>query len=147
MVGEADLVADDVARRRAKLLGDATRHGARGDPSRLRVTDQAAHPPPLLEADLGELRRLAGTRLAADDDHLMLANRGTDLRGAFADRQLRWIGDIRSPRCARARDRKSTRLNSSHVEISYAVFCLKKKKKAGTRRAATWLPEKVPPKS
>src|SRR5438874_4200819 len=31
---------------------------------------------------------------------------------------------------ARARqDRKSTRLNSSHVEISYAVFCLKKKKK------------------
>src|SRR5438874_6424549 len=27
-----------------------------------------------------------------------------------------------------ARDRKSTRLNSSHVEISYAVFCLKKKR-------------------
>src|SRR5690349_22588970 len=29
----------------------------------------------------------------------------------------------------RSGDRKSTRLNSSHVEISYAVFCLKKKKK------------------
>src|SRR3989442_11860119 len=29
---------------------------------------------------------------------------------------------------ARASDRKSTRLNSSHVRISYAVFCLKKKK-------------------
>src|SRR5207249_8172186 len=29
---------------------------------------------------------------------------------------------------ARMRDRKSTRLNSSHVSISYAVFCLKKKK-------------------
>src|SRR5690349_23607531 len=29
---------------------------------------------------------------------------------------------------SRRRDRKSTRLNSSHVEISYAVFCLKKKK-------------------
>src|SRR5437868_10942838 len=29
-------------------------------------------------------------------------------------------------------DRKSTRLNSSHVSISYAVFCLKKKKKAKT---------------
>src|SRR5699024_12363132 len=28
-----------------------------------------------------------------------------------------------------SRDRKSTRLNSSHVSISYAVFCLKKKKK------------------
>src|SRR5690349_23880396 len=31
-------------------------------------------------------------------------------------------------------DRKSTRLNSSHVEISYAVFCLKKKKKKKNRR-------------
>src|SRR5438477_8712341 len=30
----------------------------------------------------------------------------------------------------RATDRKSTRLNSSHMSISYAVFCLKKKKKA-----------------
>src|SRR5690349_22233479 len=30
--------------------------------------------------------------------------------------------------CALVVDRKSTRLNSSHVEISYAVFCLKKKK-------------------
>src|SRR5690349_24656299 len=30
-------------------------------------------------------------------------------------------------RFLRRRDRKSTRLNSSHVEISYAVFCLKKK--------------------
>src|SRR5207302_5809912 len=33
---------------------------------------------------------------------------------------------------ARAEDRKSTRLNSSHVKISYAVFCLKKKKKKYT---------------
>src|SRR2546422_11521040 len=32
-------------------------------------------------------------------------------------------------RTARVRDRKSTRLNSSHGYISYAVFCLKKKKK------------------
>src|SRR5690606_40899744 len=35
----------------------------------------------------------------------------------------------RECRHERARDRKSTRLNSSHVKISYAVFCLKKKKK------------------
>src|SRR6266699_6547553 len=32
--------------------------------------------------------------------------------------------------CGMRSDRKSTRLNSSHVRISYAVFCLKKKKKA-----------------
>src|SRR5438067_6950827 len=34
-----------------------------------------------------------------------------------------------------AADRKSTRLNSSHVSISYAVFCLKKKKKTTSARA------------
>src|SRR2546430_4993700 len=33
------------------------------------------------------------------------------------------------------RDRKSTRLNSSHSQISYAVFCLKKKKAARLARA------------
>src|SRR5256885_9071443 len=35
----------------------------------------------------------------------------------------------RDPRDLDRRDRKSTRLNSSHLVISYAVFCLKKKKK------------------
>src|SRR2546422_8398597 len=37
------------------------------------------------------------------------------------------------PRSARSKDRKSTRLNSSHGYISYAVFCLKKKKKKHER--------------
>src|SRR2546427_3842941 len=36
--------------------------------------------------------------------------------------------DARPPVGALSRDRKSTRLNSSHSQISYAVFCLKKKK-------------------
>src|SRR2546429_7308452 len=39
-----------------------------------------------------------------------------------------------SPRCATP-DRKSTRLNSSHGYISYAVFCLKKKKKLDDNQA------------
>src|SRR3712207_8499174 len=42
------------------------------------------------------------------------------------------FGHVSSPRHRRRRhrrDRKSTRLNSSHANISYAVFCLKKKKK------------------
>src|SRR5690554_7609282 len=34
-------------------------------------------------------------------------------------------------------DRKSTRLNSSHVRISYAVFCLKKKKKINEKHSTT----------
>src|SRR3970282_1911286 len=37
------------------------------------------------------------------------------------------FGEARSGR-GTAQDRKSTRLNSSHITISYAVFCLKKKK-------------------
>src|SRR5256885_8337010 len=38
-------------------------------------------------------------------------------------------GDVRQLRVEPDTDRKSTRLNSSHLVISYAVFCLKKKKK------------------
>src|SRR5204863_7660727 len=44
-----------------------------------------------------------------------------------------WPPVRRHARCPALRDRKSTRLNSSHVEISYAVFCLKKKKKKHTK--------------
>src|SRR5437870_6842697 len=43
--------------------------------------------------------------------------------------RLRGGGDRLDGRDAAGGDRKSTRLNSSHVAISYAVFCLKKKKK------------------
>src|SRR5690606_41227124 len=57
----------------------------------------------------------------------------TDRFGAFGDglQAFSWPvvavhGPIR-PRLPSGRDRKSTRLNSSHVKISYAVFCLKKK--------------------
>src|SRR5437773_7423479 len=53
----------------------------------------------------------------------------------FRSRELRQLGRLERHRpepdpAARPvdRDRKSTRLNSSHITISYAVFCLKKKK-------------------
>src|SRR3989475_6456431 len=42
---------------------------------------------------------------------------------------------LRKPFAPAELDRKSTRLNSSHSQISYAVFCLKKKKKKGQIRA------------
>src|SRR2546427_3845395 len=42
-----------------------------------------------------------------------------------------WSSTAPAPSTIR-RDRKSTRLNSSHSQISYAVFCLKKKKKTTT---------------
>src|SRR2546426_7845828 len=49
---------------------------------------------------------------------------------ADGDRRVRHEAEKPQQRAAQAeRDRKSTRLNSSHLVISYAVFCLKKKKK------------------
>src|SRR3712207_8403338 len=50
--------------------------------------------------------------------HFHAIARGEDDRPVRPDR----------PRKSAGRDRKSTRLNSSHANISYAVFCLKKKK-------------------
>src|SRR5256885_139258 len=52
-------------------------------------------------------------------------------RGRLAPLRLQPVASTRdrSIRARVARDRKSTRLNSSHLVISYAVFCLKKKKK------------------
>src|SRR5205085_8993395 len=51
--------------------------------------------------------------------------RSADLRvvAQFGDQRLHPLGDA----LEHQRDRKSTRLNSSHSQISYAVFCLKKK--------------------
>src|SRR5256885_8478714 len=56
--------------------------------------------------------------------------------------RVRW--SRRKP-CRSRRDRKSTRLNSSHLVISYAVFCLKKKKpdRANQHIPALW-PGHVP---
>src|SRR2546426_2346785 len=57
-----------------------------------------------------------------------------------ADRSLpdvrgEWRDEVRGDRGRRdLSDRKSTRLNSSHLVISYAVFCLKKKKTEHRRR-------------
>src|SRR5258708_13283254 len=50
------------------------------------------------------------------------------------DRDGDEAGDLRPDQQQALRDRKSTRLNSSHQIISYAVFCLKKKKKQHKHR-------------
>src|SRR5205807_10537813 len=61
------------------------------------------------------------------DDEAGVANRH---HGAAHDRQPPAVAGLGRDR----RDRKSTRLNSSHLVISYAVFCLKKKKKHSNAR-------------
>src|SRR5256886_7372967 len=53
---------------------------------------------------------------------------------------------VRAAKSRRARrDRKSTRLNSSHSQISYAVFCLKKKKKKRQYIIHTFFAKYYPP--
>src|SRR2546422_7300156 len=55
--------------------------------------------------------------------------------GSAAPRPASRTGSSACRRRPGPRDRKSTRLNSSHGYISYAVFCLKKKKKKKNRKA------------
>src|SRR3712207_7090523 len=55
-----------------------------------------------------------------------------ELQAHLAEEQ-RDVGDARHLEEDRAQDRKSTRLNSSHANISYAVFCLQKKDWKRTR--------------
>src|SRR3712207_7275993 len=62
-------------------------------------------------------------------------------RAATADRDLAGVAvrevEVRGAGREAEQDRKSTRLNSSHANISYAVFCLKKKK-SNTKIAYTF---------
>src|SRR5438105_1320000 len=75
-----------------------------------------------------------------------------DLTGRIAQLKLTDVIDIAlrnntatSAAWADARDRKSTRLNSSHEWISYAVFCLKKKKKKNKSLESNheWIPHHI----
>src|SRR5439155_21294296 len=80
---------------------------------------------PIYEAERGEecgdedrlVERVHDRAAAADPREEDADDRGEDRDAAERER------------IERQPDRKSTRLNSSHVAISYAVFCLKKKKK------------------
>src|SRR2546426_8378164 len=56
---------------------------------------------------------------------------GTSSRARWPYRSSPAAARRRRPAARRPADRKSTRLNSSHLVISYAVFCLKKKKLNG----------------
>src|SRR2546427_3939342 len=82
--------------------------------------------PPLSRS--GQLRRSARRRRA----------RGRAHAEGIRPPRSRLAGDRSQARVTSeaGTDRKSTRLNSSHSQISYAVFCLKKKKKKQTQRTS-----------
>src|SRR5438874_10658133 len=68
-------------------------------------------------------------RIVAELDDVPAAVIRLQKLGLGAASHFSHVPDSRERHRKENRDRKSTRLNSSHVEISYAVFCLKKKKK------------------
>src|SRR5437870_1023988 len=72
-------------------------------------------------ADLRELNELNFSRFDAKLEQ-RLATLDAKLEQRLAELRVELVKELEF------RDRKSTRLNSSHVAISYAVFCLKKKK-------------------
>src|SRR6266496_4323588 len=87
-------------------------HRKRGMPSRFRVVRAA----PWIDLNGGDRGRR----------HPGMPQNLADLGERGPGCQTGWPGCVEA---GARQDRKSTRLNSSHVEISYAVFCLKKKKK------------------
>src|SRR5205085_6454458 len=68
----------------------------------------------------------------------------TLFRSSHRPRRNRLSTHRPSHRALRCQDRKSTRLNSSHSQISYAVFCLKKKKKTQTERSKAQQNKHIP---
>src|SRR5688572_31309057 len=76
---------------------------------------------------------LGALRLADAAARLVGPQKRDEARDALAQLLKRGrVGDADEPGRVERLDRKSTRLNSSHSQISYAVFCLKKKKKSTT---------------
>src|SRR2546427_6076734 len=69
------------------------------------------------------------TRASVDDLKEEAVSRGRRLVGEARKEGMDFADDL-------LRDRKSTRLNSSHSQISYAVFCLKKKKERQKPRSS-----------
>src|SRR5205085_12322088 len=68
-------------------------------------------------------------RVPGGSDVLAHATADEEMRKRDQGRGVRDVGDARRFGSGhRRKDRKSTRLNSSHSQISYAVFCLKKKR-------------------
>src|SRR3989442_10351309 len=130
-VDPGDHVGEVLVHRAGRRAGDA-REPDHGKARRAHVPPAQGYPDDLLRRD-GVLRR--GRE-----------ERGMTTRDSFGSRSTFKVGRrtfeifrlaALEQRGLPVRDRKSTRLNSSHVRISYAVFCLKKKKQQlVTRRIA-----------
>ena len=97
-VVEADRVTDGAAERDIELVRDPLCDGPRRDPSRLGVSDGPAHAATELEAQLGQLGRLARAGLPGHDDDLVIADGSEQIVATRGHWQLRRVGDRRDGR-------------------------------------------------
>ncbi len=95
LVLEANLIAHQLAQRRAELLGDAGGDAARGQAPRLGMADQPVYAPADLQTDLRQLGGFPRAGLTGDHQHLMLFQRGLDLVALGGDRQAVVVADAR----------------------------------------------------
>ena len=93
VANRTDACSPICTKRGSQLVGDPLGHGARRQPSRLGVPDDAADAAPHLEADFGQLGGLAGSGFTGDHHDLMAANGGGELAAELTDRQV-WVGDL-----------------------------------------------------
>src|SRR5699024_12162626 len=103
--------------------------------------DSSDEPAPAEQGHVDDPENSDGSTLERHEDEVLYVKRGSlrrrpkygvfgtvgGLIGLIAGLVLAQVGALPADQDY-TRDRKSTRLNSSHVSISYAVFCLKKKK-------------------
>ena len=105
VVGEAHGESDGLANRATEFIGDSLSDGAGGEATGLGVTDHAFDAAPEIETNLGQLRALAGARLAGDHHHLVITDGGADLIDSLGNRQLGrvpYVDDVRrtsGPKC------------------------------------------------
>src|SRR3712207_8404831 len=83
-------------------------------------------------SDLTEIDYLKGLGVDVTPERLLISDRAQVImpyHKLLDGAKEKWRGKNDIGTTGKGIDRKSTRLNSSHANISYAVFCLKKKKK------------------
>src|SRR6266496_6310268 len=105
------------------------RHNSPMPPGSDKYMERAAHLATVVGALVAAVALLVAVYEFTKTQRMARRNLELQMKTLLQDREIKAIELFLKFNEQQQEDRKSTRLNSSHVEISYAVFCLKKKKK------------------